>query len=51
VNEATPLREMLAAATSGRGVASLAVVESAGAEPRACWVPLPESEQEPAFLA
>jgi len=51
VNEATPLREMLAAATSGRGVASLAVVESAGAEPRACWVPLSESEQEPAFLA
>lgn len=40
---------MLTAATRGRGVASVAVVESAGAEPYASWVPA--SDQEPAFLA
>jgi len=44
----TLLPEMLAAAR-GRGVASVAVIERAGAEPQAYWVP--ESDQEPAFLA
>ena len=43
------LPEVLTAATGGRGVAALAVIERAGAEPRAYWVP--ESDQEPAFLA
>ena len=44
----TPLPELLAAAR-GRGVASVAVIERAGAQPQAYWVP--ESDQEPAFLA
>lgn len=43
------LPEMLSAAAKGRGVASVAVIERAGAEPQACWVP--ESDEEPAFLA
>lgn len=41
--------DVLKAAANGRGVASVAVMERAGAEPLACWVP--ESDQEPAFLA
>jgi D-alanyl-D-alanine carboxypeptidase len=40
---------MLTAAARGRGVASVAVIERAGAEPHAYWVP--ESDNEPAFLA
>lgn len=40
---------MLTAAARGRGVASVAVIERTGAKARACWVP--ESDQEPAFLA
>lgn len=40
---------MLKAAARGRGVASVAVVERAGANARAYWVP--ESAKEPAFLA
>lgn len=43
------LPEVLAAAARGRGVASVAVIRSAGAAAQASWVP--ESEQEPAFLA
>lgn len=43
------LFEMLTAAADGRGAASVAVVDKAGAEPLACWVP--ESAQEPAYLA
>ena len=39
---------MLTAAVSGRGVASVSIVEAAGAEPRAFWIP--ESTEEPAFL-
>ncbi len=40
---------MLTAAARGRGAASLAVIERTGANAHACWVP--ESDQEPAFLA
>lgn len=40
---------MLTAAVKGRGTAGVAVIERAGAEPRTYWVP--ESDQEPAFLA
>ena len=47
--DVTRLPEILAAATGGRGVASVAVLERGGAEPQACWVP--ESDREPAFLA
>ena len=43
------LPEVLTAAARGRGVASVAVIQSAGAAARASWVP--ESEREPAFLA
>jgi D-alanyl-D-alanine carboxypeptidase len=43
------LPEILAAAARGRGVASVAVIETSGAEPQAYWVP--ESDREPAFLA
>lgn len=46
---AARLAERLAAATSGRGVASVAVIERAGTAPFASWVPA--SDQEPAFLA
>ena len=49
VKELVQLSEMLAAASRGRGVASVAVIERAGAKAHACWVP--ESDQEPAFLA
>jgi D-alanyl-D-alanine carboxypeptidase len=49
VTDLSRLPEMLAAAARGRGVASVAVIERAGAEPHAYWVP--ESDQEPAFLA
>jgi len=45
----TQLSEVLTTAARGRGVAALAVIERPGAEPRAHWVP--ESDQEPAFLA
>jgi D-alanyl-D-alanine carboxypeptidase len=41
--------EVLTAAARGRGVASVAVIQRAGAAAHASWVP--ESEQEPAFLA
>ncbi|MEO6878249.1 MAG: serine hydrolase domain-containing protein [Gemmatimonadaceae bacterium] len=41
--------EMLAAAVRGRGVASVAVIDRAGAEPQVYWVPT--SDREPAFLA
>jgi D-alanyl-D-alanine carboxypeptidase len=44
----TRLSEILTAAAKGRGAASLAVVERAGAEPHASWVPTTGSE--PAFL-
>ncbi len=40
---------MLARAAKGRGVTSMAVIEKAGGEPQAFWVP--ELNQEPAFLA
>jgi D-alanyl-D-alanine carboxypeptidase len=40
---------MLTGAARGRGVASLAIVESAGAESHVVWVP--ELDEEPAFLA
>lgn len=40
---------MLRAAVNGRGVASAAVIENAGVEPQAFWVPA--SDREPAFLA
>lgn len=43
------LPEVLAAAARGRGVASVAVIQRTGAAAHASWVP--ESEQEPAFLA
>jgi len=45
----TQLPEMLLAAANGRGVASVAVIERAGAEPHVYWVPA--SDSEPAFLA
>jgi D-alanyl-D-alanine carboxypeptidase len=45
----TQLPEMLTRAVKGRGVASMAVIERAGGEPRSFWVP--ELDQEPAFLA
>ncbi|MBL0937643.1 MAG: beta-lactamase family protein [Gemmatimonadaceae bacterium] len=45
----THLPEMLAAAAKERGAASVAIIEKAGAEPQAYWVP--ESDLEPAFLA
>lgn len=41
--------DILAAAARDRGFASVAVIERAGAAPQAYWVP--ESDQEPAFLA
>src|SRR6476661_7022556 len=43
------LRDTLTAAASGRGVASIAVIDPTGASPLAVWTP--ESAQEPAFLA
>jgi D-alanyl-D-alanine carboxypeptidase len=43
------LPETLASVVRGRGVASLAVIERTGAKAHAYWVP--ESDQEPAFLA
>ncbi len=43
------LAEMLMAAATGRGAASVSVVAQARAEPQAFWVP--ESADEPAFLA
>ncbi|MFL5562677.1 MAG: serine hydrolase domain-containing protein [Gemmatimonadaceae bacterium] len=43
------LSEVLTTAARGRGVAALAVIERAGTEPRAYWVP--RLAQEPAFLA
>jgi D-alanyl-D-alanine carboxypeptidase len=43
------LPDVLTAAARGRGVASVSVIERAGAEPRAFWVP--ESADEPTFLA
>jgi D-alanyl-D-alanine carboxypeptidase len=46
--DVTRLPEMLAA-VRGRGVASVALIERAGAEPQVYWVP--ESDREPAFLA
>jgi len=49
VTDSTQLPGLLTAAAKGRGVASVAVIERAGAEPRAYWVP--ESDREPAFLA
>ena len=48
-DDVIPCIEMLTAAAADRGVASLAVIERSGTEPHACWVP--ESEEEPAFLA
>jgi D-alanyl-D-alanine carboxypeptidase len=48
VTDLTQLPEMLTAAVRGRGTASVAVIERAGAEPQAYWVP--ESDLEPAFL-
>jgi Beta-lactamase len=47
VTDLTQLPEMLTA-VRGRGTASVAVIERAGAEPQAYWVP--ESDLEPAFL-
>jgi D-alanyl-D-alanine carboxypeptidase len=44
-----PYADMLAGAADDRGVASLAVIERSGAEPRTCWVPA--SDHEPAYLA
>jgi D-alanyl-D-alanine carboxypeptidase len=49
VTDLTQLPEMLTGAAKGRGVASVAVIEKAGAEPHAYWIP--ESDREPAFLA
>jgi D-alanyl-D-alanine carboxypeptidase len=49
VTDLIQMREILASAARGRGVASVAVIERAEAEPQAYWVP--ESDQEPAFLA
>lgn len=43
------LPKILAAAVRGRGTAGVSVVERAGTEPHAFWVP--ESADEPAFLA
>jgi D-alanyl-D-alanine carboxypeptidase len=45
----TRLPEVLVAAARGHGVASVSVIERAGAEPYAFWVP--ESANEPTFLA
>ena len=45
----TQLAEVLTAAARGRGVASVSIVEAAGAEPRAFWIP--ESTEEPAPAA
>ena len=45
----TKLPEVLMAVTRGRGVASVSVIERAGAAPHTFWVP--ESADEPAFLA
>jgi len=49
VTDLIQLPEVLTAAARGRGVASVAVIQRAGAAAHASWVP--ESEQEPAFLA
>jgi D-alanyl-D-alanine carboxypeptidase len=49
VNAANVSAEMLAAATAGRGVTSLAVIPHPGAEPQTHWIPV--SDHEPAFLA
>jgi D-alanyl-D-alanine carboxypeptidase len=49
VTDLIRLPEMLGAAARGRGVASVAVIERAGAAANAFWAP--ESDQEPAFLA
>src|SRR6478672_6433772 len=48
VTDLIPLPELLTAAARGRGVASVAVIQRAGAAAQASWTP--ESEQEPAFL-
>lgn len=45
----TQLPEVLVAAARGRGVAGVSVIERAGGEPHAFWVP--ESAEEPMFLA
>src|SRR4030095_10521137 len=45
----TRLSEVLVAATRDRGVAGVSVIERAGAEPHAFWVP--EAADEPVFLA
>src|SRR6478609_4038806 len=45
----TQLRDILTSAANAHGVASVAVIEKAGAEPQSFWVPA--SDQEPAFLA
>jgi D-alanyl-D-alanine carboxypeptidase len=44
----TALADALAAEAGGRGIASAAAIEKAGAQPEARWVP--ESNEEPAFL-
>jgi len=49
VTDLIQLPARLTAAARGRGAASVAVIERAGAAAHASWVP--ESEQEPAFLA
>jgi D-alanyl-D-alanine carboxypeptidase len=48
VTDLIQLPELLIAEARGRGVASVAVIQRAGAAAQACWTP--ESEQEPAFL-
>ncbi len=49
VTDLSQLPEVLTAAARGRGVASVAVIQRAGAAAQVSWTP--ESEQEPAFLA
>ncbi len=44
-----PIGAVLTATVRGRGVASVSVIDRAGADPLAFWVP--ESADEPAFLA
>jgi D-alanyl-D-alanine carboxypeptidase len=45
----TQLAEVLTAAVSGRGVASVSAIERAGSEPLTFWIP--ETLDEPTFLA
>ena len=45
----TKMTELLTAATRGHGVASVSVIERAGAQPQTCWVPV--MADEPAFLS